>query len=46
MKNRSFSWDLFHTLPVIGIIRGISRDKLEHVLPIYHAAGFTNVEIS
>lgn len=46
MKNRSFSWDLFHTLPVIGIIRGISRDKLEHVLPIYHAAGFTNVEIT
>ena len=46
MEDSSFSWDLFDALPIIGIIRGINRDKLEHVLPLYQAAGFTNVEIT
>ena len=46
MKNHTFNWDLFNTIPIIGIIRGISREKLEKTLPIYYAAGFRNVEIT
>ena len=46
MKNRTFNWDLFNALPIIGIIRGLSREKIEKTLQLYYAAGFGNVEIT
>ena len=46
MKNHTFSWELFNAVPIIGIIRGLSRDKLEKALPLYYSSGFRNVEIT
>jgi 2-dehydro-3-deoxyphosphogluconate aldolase/(4S)-4-hydroxy-2-oxoglutarate aldolase len=41
-----FSWDLFNKMPVVGIIRGLSVDEIDFVLPIYKEAGFTTIEIT
>ena len=41
-----FSWDLFNKMPVVGIIRGLSVDEIDFVLPIYMEAGFTTIEIT
>jgi 2-dehydro-3-deoxyphosphogluconate aldolase/(4S)-4-hydroxy-2-oxoglutarate aldolase len=46
MHRPIFSWDLFDKMPVIGIIRGLSVDEIDFVLPIYKKAGFTNIEIT
>ena len=46
MDRSIFSWDLFNRMPVVGIIRGLSVDEINFVLPIYKAAGFTTIEIT
>ena len=46
MHRPIFSWDLFNKMPVVGIIRGLSVDEIDFVLPIYKKAGFTNIEIT
>jgi 2-dehydro-3-deoxyphosphogluconate aldolase/(4S)-4-hydroxy-2-oxoglutarate aldolase len=46
MHRPIFSWDLFNKMPVVGIIRGLSVDEIEFVLPIYKEAGFTTIEIT
>lgn len=46
MHRPIFSWDLFNKMPVVGIIRGLSVDEINFVLPIYKAAGFTTIEIT
>jgi 2-dehydro-3-deoxyphosphogluconate aldolase/(4S)-4-hydroxy-2-oxoglutarate aldolase len=33
-------------MPVVGIIRGLSVDEIDFVLPIYKEAGFTTIEIT
>jgi len=46
MHRPIFSWDLFNKMPVVGIIRGLSIDEIDFVLPIYKQAGFTTIEIT
>jgi 2-dehydro-3-deoxyphosphogluconate aldolase / (4S)-4-hydroxy-2-oxoglutarate aldolase len=41
-----FSLQKFLTLPVIGIIRGLTIDETIGILPYYIKAGFTTVEIT
>ncbi len=46
MKNHTFDWELFYSIPIIGIVRGLTREKLDHILPAYHSAGFRNIEVT
>ena len=46
MSDQSFSWALFDKLPIVGIIRNLSVEEINFVLPIYKEAGFTTVEIT
>jgi 2-dehydro-3-deoxyphosphogluconate aldolase/(4S)-4-hydroxy-2-oxoglutarate aldolase len=46
MHRPIFSWDLFNKMPIVGIIRGLSVDEIDFVLPIYKEAGFTTIEIT
>ena len=46
MSNQSFSWALFDKMPIVGIIRNLSVEEINFVLPIYKEAGFTTVEIT
>ena len=46
MSNQSFSWELFDKMPVVGIIRNLSEEAINFVLPLYKQAGFTTVEIT
>ena len=46
MHRSIFSWDLFNKMPVVGIIRNITLEEINFVLPIYKQAGFTTIEIT
>jgi 2-dehydro-3-deoxyphosphogluconate aldolase/(4S)-4-hydroxy-2-oxoglutarate aldolase len=46
MHRPIFSWDLFNKMPVVGIIRNLSVEDINFVLPIYEQAGFTTIEIT
>lgn len=46
MGIRSFSWQRFLELPVVGILRNIAIEDVIHILPIYQQAGFTTVEVT
>ncbi len=46
MHRPIFSWDLFNKMPVVGIIRNLTVDEIDFVLPIYKDAGFTTIEIT
>lgn len=45
-SSRPFSWELFSKAPVVGIIRGLSVDDVNHILPLYRDAGLTTIEIT
>ncbi|MEO6633489.1 MAG: bifunctional 4-hydroxy-2-oxoglutarate aldolase/2-dehydro-3-deoxy-phosphogluconate aldolase [Mucilaginibacter sp.] len=44
--NAKFSWELFETLPVVGIMRNLPADQIEAVAQTYHKSGFTCLEIT
>jgi len=46
MIHKPFDWNAFASLPIVGILRNISRDKLEGLLPYYIDAGFSTIEIT
>lgn len=46
MSNKGFSWDKFHKVPVVGIIRGLSFDDIRQILPVYVSSGLTTIEIT
>ena len=46
MKNQEFSWGLFNKVPLVGIIRGLSRHQISQVLPLFAESGLTTVEIT
>ena len=46
MNKNIFSLQKFLTLPVIGIIRGLTLEETLGILPYYIKAGFTTVEIT
>ncbi len=43
---RTFSWELFKKVPIIGIIRGLSVEEVRQILPLYREAGLTTIEIT
>ena len=46
MNKTPFSWDLFHKVPIVGIIRGLTLEEVIQILPIYRAAGLSTIEIT
>ena len=46
MKANQFSQELFQKLPLVGIVRNISFEAIQQILPLYLAAGFTTIEIT
>ncbi|WP_018627097.1 bifunctional 4-hydroxy-2-oxoglutarate aldolase/2-dehydro-3-deoxy-phosphogluconate aldolase [Niabella aurantiaca] len=42
----NFSWSLFTSMPVMGIMRNIEAAKVAAILPHYHKEGLTCVEIT
>jgi len=46
MSKTEFSWDAFHSVPVVGIIRGHSLDEVRQILPVYVSSGLTTIEIT
>lgn len=43
---RTFSWELFYKAPLVGIIRGLSAEEVNQILPLYREAGLTTIEIT
>ncbi|MEJ7694784.1 bifunctional 4-hydroxy-2-oxoglutarate aldolase/2-dehydro-3-deoxy-phosphogluconate aldolase [Daejeonella sp.] len=46
MNRSGFSWDAFHRVPVVGIIRGLTFDEIKEILPVYVSSGLTTIEIT
>lgn len=46
MKNQPFSFDLFHRMPLIGILRGMLPARLQRVTELFQQAGFTTLEVT
>ena len=46
MINTNYKESLFNKMPVVGIMRNVSIDIIEEVLPFYKKAGFTTLEIT
>jgi len=46
MIHKPFDWISFESLPIVGILRNISREKLDGLLPHYIDAGFSTIEIT
>ncbi|AKD54240.1 bifunctional 4-hydroxy-2-oxoglutarate aldolase/2-dehydro-3-deoxy-phosphogluconate aldolase [Spirosoma radiotolerans] len=46
MSQHTFSWELFSKAPIVGIIRGLPPDAIDHILPVYREAGLTTIEIT
>ena len=46
MTNQEFSWTLFSKMPIVGIIRNLTFDEVVKILPLYHEAGLTTIEIT
>jgi len=45
MTNK-FSFDLFNTMPVIGIMRNIPDEHLDEIARVYYRSGLTSLEIT
>jgi len=46
MSATLFSWDLFNKVPLVGIIRNLTLEEVKQILPLYHQAGLTTIEIT
>ena len=44
--NSSFSWDLYHKAPVVGILRNIPLETVLQIVPVYLQAGFFTLEVT
>jgi 2-dehydro-3-deoxyphosphogluconate aldolase/(4S)-4-hydroxy-2-oxoglutarate aldolase len=42
----TFSWDLFHRLPVVGILRGFDQHQVAKIVEATRRGGLTNLEIT
>lgn len=41
----SFRWELFDKVPVVGILREVSTEDADMILPVFIDTGFTTIEI-
>lgn len=46
MNNKSFSWDAFYHVPIIGILRNFTLEEIKNILPVYEQSGLTTIEIT
>ncbi|MGY6647522.1 bifunctional 4-hydroxy-2-oxoglutarate aldolase/2-dehydro-3-deoxy-phosphogluconate aldolase [Wenyingzhuangia sp. IMCC45574] len=46
MSNTTFSWEKYNQTPVVGILRGLTIEKIREIIPTYIEAGFYTVEIT
>ncbi len=46
MGAKLFSWEKFHENPVVGILRGLSKEQVLEIVPIYLSSGFFTIEIT
>ncbi|MDR3693585.1 bifunctional 4-hydroxy-2-oxoglutarate aldolase/2-dehydro-3-deoxy-phosphogluconate aldolase [Mucilaginibacter sp.] len=44
--NKTFSFDLFNQMPVVGIMRNIPDEHIEAIAGVYCRSGLTNLEIT
>lgn len=42
----SFNWSLFHTLPIVGILRGFEQDLTEELVDVAAKNGLTTLEVT
>ena len=45
-KEKYFSWNSFHSMPLVGIMRNISRNDMIDILPLYYNSGLTTIEVT
>ena len=41
-----FSWERFHAVPLVGIVRGLPARQMDNLAAAYIAAGLTNLEVT
>ena len=46
MKENRFSWQAFEDMPVIGILRDLSLDIIQRIVPLYQKAGLSTLEVT
>ena len=46
MSDKNFSWQLFHKVPIIGIIRNLLPQHIKVIASIFAESGLTNLEIT
>ncbi len=46
IHKNSFNWDVFHEIPIIGIMRNIPLEVVKSILPLYKQAGLSTLEIT
>ena len=46
MGKRNFSWDLFNSIPVVGIVRNFSLAEIKNIVPVFQEAGLSSIEIT
>ncbi len=47
MKSKeTFSWELYHKTPIVGIIRGLSAETIFKIAEVYQNAGFHTLEVT
>lgn len=46
MNDQTFSWNRFSKVPIVGIIRNLSFEIIEKILPVYLSSGLTTIEIT
>ncbi|GAB3532881.1 bifunctional 4-hydroxy-2-oxoglutarate aldolase/2-dehydro-3-deoxy-phosphogluconate aldolase [Pontibacter brevis] len=42
----TFSWDAFHRIPVVGILRNVPVQHLQRLFEVYQEAGLTTIEVT
>lgn len=42
----SFSWEAFHQIPVVGILRNVPPQRMQKLFSIYADAGLTTIEVT
>lgn len=46
MSKKKFSWEYFSKVPIVGIVRNLSLEQIQKILPIYVESGLTTIEIT
>ncbi|NLR91546.1 bifunctional 4-hydroxy-2-oxoglutarate aldolase/2-dehydro-3-deoxy-phosphogluconate aldolase [Flammeovirga agarivorans] len=45
-NNKAFSWEAFEETPVVGILRNVSQEEVDFIVPIYISSGYSSLEIT